>query len=62
MQMWTSNGGDPTVMLPRLSAYLGHNDLAATEQYLRMTAEVYPELANILQKTYGYIIPLQEDD
>ena len=62
MQMWTSNGGDPTVMLPRLSAYLGHNNLAATEQYLRMTAEVYPELANILQKTYGYIIPLQEDD
>lgn len=62
MQKWTANGGDPMVMLPRLSAYLGHNNLDSTEQYLRMTAEVYPELADILQKTYGYIIPIKEDD
>ena len=60
LQKWTANGGDPTVMLPRLSAYLGHNSLDATEQYLRMTAEVYPELSDILQNTYGYIIPVQE--
>lgn len=55
-----ADGGDPTVMLPKLSAYLGHNNLSATEQYFRMTAEIYPELAELLQNTYGYIIPVQE--
>lgn len=61
LQKWTMQGEDPTTLLPRLTAYLGHNDFSATEQYLRMTAEAYPEVSRILEETYGYIIPNLED-
>lgn len=60
LQRWTMRGEDPTTLLPRLTAYLGHNDFSATEQYLRMTAEVYPEISRLMEKKYGYIIPSME--
>lgn len=53
------DGTEPAVALPRLSSYLGHKSLAATDQYLRMTAEVYPEISELLQTEYGDIIPLE---
>jgi len=37
--------------------YLGHNDFSATEKYLWMTAEVYPEVSRLMEEGYGYIIP-----
>ena len=60
LQKWTANGADPTTILPRLTAYLGHNDFSATEQYLRMTAAAYPEVSQLMQEKYGYIIPKME--
>lgn len=54
-------GADPTTLLPRLTAYLGHNAFSATEQYLRMTAEAYPEVSRLMEEKYGYIIPGMED-
>lgn len=60
LQKWVAQGTDPTAMLPRLTAYLGHNDFSATEQYLRLTAEVYPEISNLMEEKYGYIIPVCE--
>ena len=60
LQKWTMQGSDPTTLLPRLTAYLGHNDFSATEQYLRMTAEAYPEVSRLMEEKYGYIIPSME--
>lgn len=60
LQRWTLRGADPTTLLPRLTAYLGHNDFSATEQYLRMTAEAYPEVSRLMEEKYGYIIPSME--
>lgn len=60
LQKWTMRGNDPTTLLPKLTAYLGHNDFSATEQYLRMTAEAYPEVSRIMEEKYGYIIPVME--
>lgn len=60
LQRWTMQGSDPTTLLPRLAAYLGHNDFSATEQYLRMTAEAYPEVSRLMEEKYGYIIPRVE--
>ena len=57
LQRWTAQGSDLTTLLPRLMAYLGHNDFSATEQYLRLTAEVYPEVSRLMEERYGYIIP-----
>lgn len=60
LQRWTMQGLDPTTLLPRLAAYLGHNDFSATEQYLRMTAEAYPEVSRRMEEMYGYLIPSME--
>lgn len=57
LQKWASGGADPASILPKLTAYLGHNDFNATEQYLRMTAEAYPEVSRLMEEKYGYIIP-----
>ena len=61
LRRWTLRGADPTTLLPRLTAYLGHNAFSATEQYLRMTAEAYPEVSRLMEEKYGYIIPGMED-
>lgn len=60
LQKWTAGGEDLTTALPRLSAYMGHHDFSATEQYLRLTAEVYPEISELLNEKYGYVIPRME--
>lgn len=59
LQKWIRSGTPVSSALPRLSTYLGHNDMAATEKYLRMAAEVYPEISEKLSKDYGYLIPLE---
>lgn len=43
--------------LPILSAYLGHASIAATEQYVRLTADVFPELRTLLDQATGWVIP-----
>lgn len=61
LERWVANGSDPSALLPRLTAYLGHSDFSCTEKYLRMTAEAYPEVSRIMQECYGYVIPHMED-
>jgi integrase len=60
LQKWIRNGVALSSALPRLTVYLGHKDMTATEQYLRMTAEVYPEISETLSKAYGHLIPKME--
>lgn len=43
--------------LPILSTYMGHESIQATSQYLRMTAEVYPEIKDAVSRVCSYIIP-----
>jgi integrase len=50
-------GSDPTNMLPLLSEYLGHESLAATSRYLRMTAEVYPSVQEAVERVCARVIP-----
>lgn len=57
LEKMVQNGRELTSALPRLSAYLGHNDLTATEKYLSLTAELYPEITSILDQKYGYVLP-----
>ena len=44
LNQWASEGADLTAALPVLSKYLGHTSVMATAWYLRLTAEVYPEV------------------
>jgi len=57
LKKWIREGKDLNAMLPILSAYLGHKNLAATQRYLRLTAEVYPEVTSMLEMHFGGIIP-----
>lgn len=57
LQKWITEGADLTAMLPILSTYMGHMGIRSTAQYLRLTAEVYPELMKQVEETCSYVIP-----
>lgn len=57
LQKWVESGEDLTSMLPVLSVFMGHKSFNATSRYLRLTAEVYPEVVKQVENTCGYVIP-----
>jgi integrase len=57
LRRWARGGADLVVMLPYLSAYMGHADLRGTQYYLQLTADAYPEVAAMAQARFGYVIP-----
>lgn len=59
LQKWVDSGAELTTAIPRLSAYLGHEGFASTEQYLRMTAEVYPQISQLMQEQFGYVVSIE---
>jgi integrase len=62
LKRWAKDGGDLTVRLPYLCAYMGHGDLRATQYYLRLTADLYPEIVERVQLRFGYVIPEVDGD
>ena len=50
-------GRDIYVCLPYLCKYLGHKKISSTEDYLRLTAEVYPEVSRTFEERFGGVIP-----
>ena len=57
LRRWAKEGADMSNKLPYLSAYMGHADFRATQYYLRLTAEIYPELVEMMEKACFDIIP-----
>lgn len=57
LQKWVESGEDLTAMLPVLSEFMGHKSFGATSRYLRLTAEVYPDLVRQVEQTCAYAIP-----
>jgi integrase len=57
LKKWVDNGENINSLLPVLSSYLGHANLGSINNYLRMTAEVFPEITKVVEKHFGYIIP-----
>lgn len=58
MRKMASSGKDLYYSLPILSRYVGHTSVASTDQYVRMTSEMYPELLNKLESICSYIFPI----
>lgn len=48
---------DLNYSLPILSIYLGHQSVAATNQYVRLTAEMYPSIMAGVNKAFPLIYP-----
>lgn len=57
LQKWIKEGADLSAMLPILSTYMGHKTVRSTAQYLRLTAEVYPELMKKVESSCAHVIP-----
>lgn len=51
------DGIDLYTALPILSTYLGHSSIGATQRYVRLTTEAYPELIDKVSKTCAFVIP-----
>ena len=57
LNKWVREGKNLTTALPYLSVYMGHVGLKATQHYLRLTAEMFPELVKTVEEAYGWVIP-----
>jgi site-specific recombinase XerD len=52
-----NNGKDLQAFLPVLATYLGHESIVATSQYLKMTAEVHPDIRKLVDAACSDVIP-----
>jgi len=57
LKRWVRSGVDLTVALPYLSVYLGHAGLKGSQRYLRLTAELYPNIAKAMDERFGHLLP-----
>jgi integrase/recombinase XerD len=53
----SETGLDLYYSLPILSIYLGHQSLEATEKYVRLTSNMYPELISGVDRICAYVFP-----
>lgn len=53
----SDEGMDLYCSWPYLSTYLGHQSLESTEQYIRLTSQMYPELLKDTDELYVDILP-----
>jgi integrase/recombinase XerD len=57
LEQWFREGANLAVTLPVLATYMGHESILGTQRYLRLTAAVFPDLAERLDSTYGHLLP-----
>ncbi len=57
LKKWVLDGRDLNNCLPYLAAYLGHEDMRGSQRYLRLTADLYPDITSKIEKNCSYIIP-----
>jgi integrase/recombinase XerD len=57
LKCWVLAGEELTNLLPYLAAYMGHSDFRGTQYYLRLTADLYPDIISRVEADFGYIIP-----
>lgn len=54
---WVRDGKDLAAYLPLLKTYLGHYSFQDTAYYLRLTAELYPDITARVEQMVGYVVP-----
>ncbi|MCR4443501.1 MAG: integrase, partial [Peptococcaceae bacterium] len=58
LRRWVLEGKDLAAYLPVLKTYLGHHSFSDTSQYLRLTAELYPDITARVEHAFGHVIPV----
>ena len=62
LKLWVEQGKDLSVYLPILKTFMGHYTFEETAYYLRMTADVFPDITIRLEGKYPNLIPRLEGD
>lgn len=67
LKQMVDNGMDIYCTLPILSTYLGHQSLEATNHYVRICSEMYPDLVHSMEGIFNNVFPhlnhdFHEDD
>jgi len=57
LRRWVLDDKDLRAYLPVLQAYLGHVSLSDTAYYLHLTADLFPNITEKVERTFGDIIP-----
>ena len=57
LKKWSEQGKDLAVFLPMLRTYMGHDSFQDTAYYLRLTADVFPDITLKLEGLFAGIIP-----
>jgi integrase/recombinase XerD len=57
LKRWVLSGEELTNLLPYLAAYMGHSDFRGTQYYLRLTADLYPDIISRVEVDFAYVIP-----
>ncbi len=57
LKRWVLDGNDLNTCLPYLAAYLGHEDMRGTQHYLRLTADMFPNLVSKVEDYCSCLIP-----
>jgi hypothetical protein len=52
-----SAGKDVYCALPVLSTYLGHSSLEATERYVRLTSDCFPDVTKKIEAVSKFLFP-----
>jgi len=62
LKKWSIEGKDLMTYLPILRVYLGHDSFEETAYYLRLTADVFPQITLKLETMYTDLIPKTDGD
>ncbi len=54
---WVRENWNLTTCLPYLAIYMGHSGLKASERYLRLTTQMFPELLSKVNHYYSWVVP-----
>jgi len=57
LKKWVLSGQDLTNCLLYLATYLGHEDMRGTQHYLRLTADLYPDIVQKVEISCAWMIP-----
>jgi hypothetical protein len=50
-------GSDLYYSMPIIMTFMGHRSVEATNRYVRLTAEMYPDMLRKVNEAYKYIFP-----
>jgi integrase/recombinase XerD len=57
LKRWVKEEKDLNVYYPYLRVYMGHTLFRYTAYYLRLTADLYPDITEKLEKSLAGVIP-----